>query len=265
MSKIIDVHTHAFPDRIAQKTIKHLEAEGNIKAALDGTIDSLLDSMKKAKVSVSVLSSIATKVSQFDSILQWSKEIASDRIIPFPSVHPEDPKLLEKVDIIAGEGFKGIKLHPYYQNFVINETRLFPLYKRIQEKGLILLFHTGFDVAFARDRIADPIKVIDIKEHFPGLTFIASHLGGWEDWCQVQKYIIGKEIYIDISYSLNNPMIQQPKKMLLDHPKEYILFGSDSPWADQEVTVRLVKQLRLGTEIENHLFYKNAQRLLKID
>ncbi len=265
MNRIIDIHTHAFPDKIVKNTIEYLQGEADVKAALDGTLNGLLGSMEKAGIGLSVLCSVATKVSQFDSIIKWSKEAASEKIISFPSVHPDDPELLRKVDIIYNKGFKGIKLHPYYQNFAINEKRLFPFYKRIEEYGLIIMFHTGFDIAFEKYRIADPEKIIDLKEHFPDLKFIASHIGAWEDWDEVKKYIIGKDIYIDLAYSLNNPALTNAKDLLLSHPKEYILFGSDSPWASQSKTIELVKKLGLGEEIENHIFYKNAERLLKIN
>ncbi len=265
MKRIIDIHTHAFPDKIVKSTVEYLENEADVKAALNGTLDALLGSMDNAGIGISVLCSIATKVSQFDSILKWSKESASDKIISFPSVHPDDPELLNRIDIIHNEGFKGIKLHPYYQNFTINEKRLFPFYKRIEEYGIIILFHTGFDIAFEKYRIADPEKIIDLKEHFPDLKFIASHVGAWEDWDEVEKNIIGKEIHIDLAYSLNNPTLSNAKELLLSHPKEFILFGSDSPWADQGEAVELVKQLELGEDIENHIFYKNAERLLGLN
>jgi predicted TIM-barrel fold metal-dependent hydrolase len=265
MKRTIDIHTHAFPEKIAKSTMDYLESEADVKAALDGTLAALLGSMERAGIRISVLSSIATKITQFDSILKWSKEAASDRIISFPSVHPDDPELLKRIDIIFNEGFKGIKLHPYYQNFTINEKRLFPFYKQIEEYGLIILFHTGFDIAFEKYRIADPEKIIDIRERFPNLLFIASHIGAWEDWDEVEKHIIGKEIYIDLAYSLNNPALHNAKELLLSHPKEFILFGSDSPWAGQAETIRQIKQLGLGEEIESHIFYKNAERLLKLN
>lgn len=262
MNNIIDIHTHAFPEKIVESTMKHLQDEVDVPAALDGTLNSLLESMDKNRIRISVLASIATKISQFDSILKWSGKIQSDRIISFPSVHPDDPESLKKLDIIHNKGFKGIKLHPYYQNFIINEKKLFPIYRHIEELGLIVLFHAGFDTAFEKKRIADPVKMLDIKEKYPELKFIASHIGAWEDWDEVKKYIIGKEIYIDLAYSLNNSMLRDARELLLSHPKEYILFGSDSPWADQGETIQLVKNLKLGNKIENHIFFKNAERLL---
>ena len=88
MTGIIDFHTHAFPDSIAKKAIPVLEKEGNIPAFLDGTVSSLLSSMNNSGIEKSVVCNIATKIKQFDSILDWSEKIRSDRIIPFPSINP---------------------------------------------------------------------------------------------------------------------------------------------------------------------------------
>ena len=40
---------------------------------------------------------------------------------------------------------------------------------------------------------------------FPDLKLIAAHLGAWNDWDEVKKYLLGKPIYMDISYSIDMP------------------------------------------------------------
>ncbi|MCM8806671.1 MAG: amidohydrolase family protein [Candidatus Omnitrophica bacterium] len=260
--KIIDIHTHAFPDNLAEKAIPLLEEEGKIKAKLDGKISSLISSMNKNGIEKSVICSIATKVSQYGSILKWSKEIKSNRIIPFPSFHPDDPFYTERIEEIKREGFKGIKLHPYYQNFIIDEEKMMKIYDKIYKENLILVLHTGFDFAFERIRIADPEKIINIKNTFPKLKLITTHLGAWEDWDNVEKYMIGKEIYMEISFSLEFLNKEKAKKMIMSHPSDYILFGSDSPWTDQGETLKLLKDLKLPCEIEEKILYFNAKKLL---
>ena len=107
--RIIDFHTHAFPDHVAENAIPYLEQEADVKAFHDGKIASLLSSMDRAGIQTSVICSIATKPTQFQPILDWSQQIASQRIIPFPSLHPDDGNMPEKVKIIHDAGFKGIK------------------------------------------------------------------------------------------------------------------------------------------------------------
>ena len=261
---IIDFHTHAFPGNLAERAITRLEEMGGIKAKHRGTIDSLIKSMDDAGIDVSVICSIATKPSQFDSILKWSKQIVSKRIIPFPSVHPEDPDPAEKIKIIHHEGFKGIKLHPYFQEFTIDEERLFPLYEACTKHRLILVSHTGFDIAFPRDRIADPEKIVYITSRFPDLLFVSTHLGGWHDWDEVEKHLAGKPRYIEISFSLEEMPRSKAKKMIAAHMPGYLFFGTDSPWTDQKQAVKLLKSLDLDPKLEEDIFYNNAAKLLGI-
>jgi predicted TIM-barrel fold metal-dependent hydrolase len=262
--KIIDFHTHAFPDSLAEVAMPRLEGEGNVKACLDGKLSSLLGSMDRAEISKSVVSSIATKPSQFQSILEWSLSIASDRIIPFPSIHPNDPAALERIDTIASEGFKGIKMHPYYQDFVLDDEDLYSVYERMSERGLILLAHTGFDIAFERKRIADPKRILRIAERFPKLKLVTSHFGGWEDWRQVEKVMVGRPIYMDISYSFEYMDHDIARRILTTHPQEFLLFGTDSPWGDQQRTLDLLRGMGLGSQRLSAILSSNAEGLLKL-
>ncbi len=259
---IIDFHAHAFPDAVAERAIPHLEAEGNVKAALDGKLSSLIRSMDDAGVAAAVVASIATRPTQFESIFRWSQEIASDRILPFPSVHPADPAAVEQVRRIRDAGFKGLKLHPYYQEFDLDEERLAPLYAAAQDAGLLLLCHTGFDLAFARVRRCDPARICRVLERFPRLRFVASHLGAWEDYDEVERHLIGRPIPMDLSYAIEWAGPDRARAMILKHPVECVLFGTDSPWAGQRETIEQVRRLDLGAERERLILGGNAQRLL---
>ncbi len=262
--RIIDVHTHAFPDKVAENAIPRLEKEGNIKAKLDGTLSGLLRSMDEAGIEKSVVASIATKPEQFTNIAEWSAGIASEKIVPFPSVHPDDPKAEEHLEELSKRGFRGVKLHPYYQKFIINEERMVPLYEKIAELGLALLLHTGFDIAFPKDRIADPEKIVDIITKVPELKLITSHFGGWEDWEMVERHLIGKPVYMDISYSIGYLQETKAKQFLEAHPRDRILFGTDSPWGDQTSLIAVIKEMGLERDQQESLFCKNAERLLRL-
>lgn len=266
MHGIIDFHTHAFPDALAGRAITTLLEEGqkmyDVKAYLDGTVASLLASMDRNGIEKSVICSIATKPSQFDPILAWSQKINSGRIIPFPSIHPEDPDAADRVSRIRAAGLKGIKFHPYYQEFDIDEERVFPIYERIQAEGLIVVMHTGFDLAFERIRRADPAKIVRVLETFPALKLVTTHLGAWEDWEEVERHLAGKKIYMEVSYSLDCMTPETARRLILAHPEDHVLFGTDSPWADQGEALQMLKQLNLGEALEHRILRENALKLL---
>jgi predicted TIM-barrel fold metal-dependent hydrolase len=263
--RVVDFHTHAFPDALAERAVPQLESEADgARAYLDGKISSLLASMDRAGISISVVASIATKPSQWESILRWSRSIASQRIVPFASVHPEDPQALDHVDRIAEAGIRGVKLHPYYQAFEVDERRLYPLYERFRRRGLVFLCHTGFDIAFERIRRADPVRIAAVSRDLPGLKLVTSHLGAWQDWDEVERHLLGTEVYMDVSYSFPFMPPQKARGLLMGHPQTHLLFGSDSPWADQEETLRTVLDMELGERRLEALLCRNAARLLDL-
>ena len=263
MQGIIDFHAHAFPDQVAPSAIPYLEEEGGVKANHDGRIASLLAIMDRDGVEKSVICSIATRPSQFESIVSWSKQIRSDRIIPFPSFHPDDPETLLHIEQIKAEGFKGIKMHPYYQNFFLDDEKLFPAYEKISAQNLILVMHTGFDIAFPRIRRCDPKQILNIVTRFPELKMVTTHLGAWQQWAEVEEMLAGRKIYMDISYTLDQIDTQTARRIILKHPKEYILFGTDSPWSGAQETYKHLQALNLGDEREELILRKNGLALLE--
>ncbi|MFW6161303.1 MAG: amidohydrolase family protein [Planctomycetota bacterium] len=260
--RIIDCHAHAFPDELAERAVPQLAEGAGVEPALDGTVGSLLRSMDAAGIRATVVASIATKPQQFDAIVRWSSSIASERLVPFPSVHPSDPQAVTRVRQLAEAGFRGLKLHPYYQQFELDAERLFPLYEAIADRGLVLLCHTGFDVAYPRERICDPVRVAAVAERFPELKLVTAHIGAWEDWDEVRRHMLGSPIYMECSFSFDWIPPESARELLLAHPKEYLLFGSDSPWGDQARQLEQLRALDLGPEREAAMLWENAERLL---
>jgi predicted TIM-barrel fold metal-dependent hydrolase len=264
MDGIIDFHTHAFPDKLAAAAVPFLEKEGNVKAFLDGTVSGLLASMERAGITTSVVCSIATRPSQFEAILSWSRQVRSDRIEPFLSVHPDSKKMVSEVERVRQEGFKGIKMHPYYQKFFLDEERLFPFYEAVSNNNLILVMHTGFDIAYPRIRLADPPRIARVLDRFPKLKLVATHMGAWEQWREVEEILLGRELYLDISYSLDFMDQSTAVRLLNRHPSDYILFGSDSPWADQQPAVQCIKKLDISDELQQKILFENGRALLEL-
>lgn len=259
---IVDFHTHAFPDVVAAKAIPALEKVGNIKAHTSGTVASLLSSMDRAGIDRSVICSIATKPEQFDTILEWSQSIQSERLIPLPSIHPADPGAVKKIHTVHKQGFKGIKMHPYYQDFFIGEERLHPIYQALSETGLLLVIHCGYDIGFPRSRCADPAQILKLHQDFPELRLISTHFGGWDIWDEVEEMLIGRDIFMEISFALQYLSREQAQRMLHNHPAEYLLFGSDSPWVDQTEYLARLNNLQLDTKLLTAITGDNALTLL---
>ncbi len=259
---VVDFHVHAFPDDLAAKAVSRIQERARVTPALDGRISSLLASMDAAGIRRSVVLSIATRPQQFDAMVAWSRKVAGDRIVPMLSVHPSDPAAAERIRAAADEGFRGFKVHPYYQDCDLDDPVMDPLYAALEETGLISVAHAGFDTAFPRVRRADPPRVVRVLDRHPRLKLVATHLGAWKDWELVARHLVGADLWVDTSYSLDFMTRDAARALILSFPTDRVLFGSDSPWADQGQSVEAIRALGLGVEREAAILSLNARKLL---
>jgi predicted TIM-barrel fold metal-dependent hydrolase len=260
--RVVDFHVHAFPDGLAGKAVSRIQELARLTPALDGRLSSLLASMDAAGVGRSVVLSIATRPQHFESIRAWSRDVASHRIIPMLSVHPADASAADRIRAAADEGFKGFKLHPYYQDFDLDDQAVDHVYAALEETGLLCVAHTGFDTAYPMIRKADPPRIVRVLDRFPRLRFVATHLGAWKDWDLVTKHLAGAALWIDTSYSLDFMTREQARELIGFFPADRVLFGSDSPWADQSRSIAALRGLGLGIEREEAILSGNAENLL---
>ena len=148
---LIDFHTHAFPEVISKKAIDKLAyLSGGLAPQTVGTVSSLKQEMKKDGVDISVVLSIATNPNQQINVNNFAKKINDEKhIFAFGSVHPDAENVFEELERIKDMGLKGVKFHPEYQNFYVDDEKMKPIYKKISSLGLITVFHSGYDYGYA--------------------------------------------------------------------------------------------------------------------
>jgi len=261
---IIDFHVHCFTDELASKAIPQLARRANITPRLDGTISSMKESMKKAGVDKSVVLSIATKPSQVEKINTWTASIEDDSIVAFGSVHPDDENWKAELLRLKENGIKGIKLHPDYQKFFVDDKKLYPIYELAVELGLVVVFHAGVDIGLPKPYHATPEGLRRVIDDFPKGKFVAAHMGGFSYWDEVEKYIVGTEIYFDTSYSMSFMKAEQVRRIIDNHGYKKILFATDSPWGDQSEDVKKFREFSFSSEIESAILGLNAKELLEM-
>ena len=65
---VIDMHTHIWPDAMAERTVEKLAQIGGVKAYGNGTLSSLEETMARDGVDLSVLLPVITKPEQFETV-----------------------------------------------------------------------------------------------------------------------------------------------------------------------------------------------------
>jgi len=120
---IIDFHTHIFPEYMAAKTMLGVKNRAGVISYTDGTIHGLKQSMQKKGIDVSVISRITTKPNQVKRINRWLLNHTQPGIYPLATLLPDLPDKHEIIKGLKPQGFKGIKLHPDYQGFYVEDKR----------------------------------------------------------------------------------------------------------------------------------------------
>ncbi len=263
---LIDFHTHAFADALAPRAIASLStASGGLTPATDGTLGGLVRCMDKCGVDHSVLLTIATKPSQQKRINDWAAGVQSDRITAFGSIHPDAPDVFDELERMKALGLKGIKLHPEYQGFEADESRMMPIYRKIASLDLITVFHAGQDIGFMPPAKASPDRLIAALPAFDGAPVVAAHFGSYIMWDEVYDKLCGLPLYFDTSFCFGR--IQHPlaQAIVEKHTPDKILFGTDLPWSDALTEKRLIDSLDLGDEDRSKIYYRNASALLHLN
>ncbi len=261
---LIDFHTHAFPDAIAERALTALvrASAGIFPPCSDGTVSGLINKMDGFGVDVSVLQPVVTKPSQTESLNLWARSCESERIAAFGGIHPETDDYKRDIDFVASLGLRGLKFHCEYQNFVTDEPRMLKIYDYAFEKGLIVLHHAGFDPAFSAPFRSSPRMFRNVARAMRGGTLIAAHLGGQSQWDEVEEYLIGENVYLDSSMGQKFYSPEQFKRIVCAHGADKILFGSDSPWSRADEEIALINASCLTEEQKAKILGENAKKLL---
>ncbi len=258
-NKIIDFHNHAFPEAIAEKAIHQLEVSYLLNISIGGKFKDLLASADCCNIYKMVVLAAAVNPMQVRPINNWIGSIKNERIVKFGAIHPDYKEYKEEFARIKSLGFKGIKLHPVFQNFVLDEDRMWPFYSAI-DRDLIVLVHVG---DYNTDA-SSPMRLANVLDAFPDLKIVAAHFGGFDRWDEVEKYLVGKNLYFDTSSSLKLLSPEQAIRIIRNHGADKFLYGTDFPVSSHKEELDRFLRLPLTAQERDMILYENAAKLLNL-
>lgn len=278
--RIIDFHTHFFPDKLFNAIWRWFESNA-WPILYQKYSDDLIALLKVFGVTRAVALFYPHKPEMAQSLNRWMDTLARrhrDFIIPFGSIHPDDP---DKEAILKASfedyGFRGIKIHCHVQRVAPDDVRMETVYKICEGYGKIMLIHCGTGPHLkergTRGYGYDVTTVSGIRcfervlRRYPRLTFVVPHLGYDEIESFIQLLEDYPNLYLDTSMAMSGFFKVDLKREWFVKYADRILFGTDFPSIPHEwkTEQEVIQGFKLGESIEEKIFYSNAERILNIE
>lgn len=260
--EIIDAHAHIYPDKIAKKATDTIGIFYDIKMEMPaGTPDQLIKDGAAAGVSRYVVHSVATTAHQVRSINEFIKREMDGHpeFIGFITLHQDlsEDEVEHEVAWACENGFKGIKLHPDFQKFNIDDENAEKFYRAASGK-LPILFHVGDN----RYEYSKPARLVKMAKKYPDLTFIAAHFGGYRCWDDAVLYQGLPNVYFDTCSSLPFISAERAKELIDLLGAERFFFATDFPMWDATAERERFEKIPLTAREREMIYGENIKRVL---
>lgn len=258
--KLIDIHTHVYPDAIAAKAAQSIRNYYHIGEEMDGTPQMLLERGKMAGISKYLILPVAVKPEHVRSINNFIHQqmVDHDCFLAFGTVHAEMEQIEDEVARIQALGLRGIKIHPDCQHFNIDDPRMFPVYEEIQGR-IPMMIHMGDEW----HDYSHPSRLRHVLNLFPKLQVCAAHFGGYSMYETARQLLYDTDCIMDVSSSLMFMDRGMPEHYINLYGAERLAFGTDYPVWDPVHEVQRLMELNITDEQKEQIAWKTASRFLE--
>jgi len=257
--EIIDAHSHIFPEKIVTKATAAIGDFYGLPMFGTGSGDNLIESGKKIGVKKYLVCSTATVPQQTESINSFIYDECQKHpeFIGFGTLHPDYENIEGEVKRVISLGLKGIKIHPDFQKFDIDDKNAFGIYEQI-EGVLPILIHMGDD----RYDYSRPQKLVTVMKNFPKLQVIAAHFGGYQCWKEAEECLRSPNLKFDTSSSLFSIEPEYANKLVHEYGVENMFFGTDFPMWDHAEELERFFKIGLSYEENKKILSENFKEFI---
>ncbi len=261
--RIIDSHTHIFPDHVAEHALGALVEAYQAAPRGPATVSGALAAMDEAGVEKAVVCPVATRPEQVVSINRWVTSLDRERFLPFGAMHPDFADPEEELAFLRDQDVRGIKLQPHFQGYTVESPALLRMFERLGD--FVALIHGGQEIKPIPFVPTTPERLRALHDRFPNQRMVIAHLGGYQMWEGVEEHLLGQDVYFDLSFTFDRLDDATIARLVAAHGPERILFGSDYPWMTPAAARAGVERMGWSEEEKRGILAGNAERLLGIN
>ena len=127
----VDVHTHIWPDRIAEAVAGNMQSDLGFAPIAPNTVAGIKEHMESSGVDKSIVLGVAIRADQVRRANDWLISGADESLVPFGAVHPDLTDKAAEIRHLRANGVKGIKMHPVINGFYPDDPQWFPVYEEL--------------------------------------------------------------------------------------------------------------------------------------
>jgi len=259
---IIDVHAHIYPDAIAQRASDSIGVFYEIPMHNSGTVHELITHSRAAGISRCVVHSAAVtpnRVRAVNDYLIGASKTEPEMFIGFGTMHPDYEDVAGELDRIKAAGLLGVKLHPDFQHFCLDDEKAIAMFQAMAERNMPAIIHTGDQ----RYPYSEPKRMARVLDRVQGLKVICAHLGGWSVWTDAWQTLAGREgVWVDTSSSLYAISPEEAVEVIRHYGADRVFFGTDYPMWDPEEELEKFLRLPLTPEEQEKILHLNFEKFL---
>jgi uncharacterized protein len=182
--------------------------------------------------------------------------------VPFGTVHP-DLSVSENLDSLRGHGVVGVKLHPLFQGFALDDARVWELLEAFGDEFPVIM-HVGKGGTPETNQRATPDMLAAIVDAFPGLRLVACHFGGFHRLDEAEQQVVGKRVLLETSWppTLGGLDAKRVRGVIRRHGADQVVFGSDWPMTDPAAEIDVIRGLGLSDQETAAILGGNLARWL---
>ena len=254
--KIIDAHAHIFPQKLVKVATEATRSFYDMPSMRhEGSAEALLAAGKASGVSKFMVFSTATAPAQVTNINDFIIEqcAAHEEFIGAGTMHRDFADYDGELERLCRSGVRGIKFHPDFQRFNIDDEALFPVFAKLSDLGMFIITHSGD----YRYDYSNPVRVARVAKMYPDLHIIAAHFGGWMMWETARRELILPNVYVDTSSTFGFVGPETVRTGIAAFDPKHVIFGCDFPMWDHGDELAMLRALRLPDAQLEDILYNN--------
>ncbi len=177
-----------------------------------------------------------------------------DRFVGFAVANPWfGQEAVRELEWALGEGLRGLKLHPVYQGYPMNNDIVYPLIEVAARHRVPVYAHCG------SAHFGEPLRLVELARRYPDVTFIMGHSSFSDFWNDLPRcHQFAPNVLFETSRNTPGNVHQIGR----DIGTDFIVFGSNAPEHYYHVDMPMLREIFPDPGDQEKIFHRNMARAL---